>query len=442
MANMKAPPHNNEAEQSVLGCMLLKDRLVAVIMGELNRDDFYHERHALIFDTIASLHNRGTAVDLVTVSQELINRGVIEMSGGLQYLASLTGIVPALSAATSYCAIIKHAALSRRLISYGQDIAAQALDGTAPGELLDSAAQGLLSLSAATVRAGESSTLAELAQGVLDQVGENCKRSDISGITSGIYDLDQLLWGWQKSDLIILAARPSMGKTTMALNFSTAAARTGSAVAFFSLEMSRGQLAMKVMSELSQVPLRNMQRGVMTDTTWPRLVVAAGQAKHMGGLVIIDDTPALSVSRLRTKLKLLMMRTPISLVVVDYLQLMTAPGKENRTQEVSEISRSLKALAKELGIPVIALAQLNRGLEGRTDKRPMMADLRESGAIEQDADIIIFLYRDEVYNRDSPTPGVTEINVAKHRNGETDKVSVAFNKYTSTFQNLTRREDD
>lgn len=439
----RVPPHNIDAEQSVLGSILLKDKSYMSASEIISANDFYQDRHKVIFKTMEELFHRGEPQDLVTVTNLLNDTNQLENAGGASYLASLTSVVPVTANISSYARIIKQKAILRNLINISSDIANSCFEDQDDIEdLVDRAEQSIFDVAG---RKGGSDFLhlKEIIPGCFDKVEELYKRKElITGVPTGYYELDKLTAGLQESDLIVLAGRPSMGKTAFALNIAQHAALIEKiGVAVFSLEMSKEQLAMRLLSSVGHIDSQRIRTGRLQSEDWPHLTRAVGMLSEAP--IYIDDTPALSVLEMRSKVRRLASQYDIGLVLVDYLQLMRGRSAENRTQEISDISRSLKALAKEHNVPVLALSQLNRGLESRTDKRPMMSDLRESGAIEQDADVICFIYRDEVYDKteDNPNKGIAEIIIGKQRNGPTGMTRLFFKKEYTMFENLSSYED-
>jgi len=439
----RIPPHNNDAEQSVLGSILLKDSAFTAVMDILSPEDFYRKAHRMIFETMIDLFQKSEPHDLVTVTNLLNDKNCLEEVGGPTYLASLTSIVPVTSNIIAYARIIRQKAVLRNLITVNSDIANRCFEEQGDIDLLvDDAEQAIFDI--AGKKSGSSFTaLKNIIPGCFETVEQLYKRKElITGVPTGYTDIDKMTAGLQPSDLIILAGRPSMGKTAFAMNIAQHAAlmeKTG--VAIFSLEMSKEQLTMRLLSSVGHIDSQRIRTGKLQTEDWPRLTRAVGMLSDAP--MFIDDTPAISVLEMRSKIRRLAAQHDIGLVLVDYLQLMRGRAVENRTQEISEISRSLKALAKEHKVPVLALSQLNRGLESRTDKRPMMSDLRESGAIEQDADVICFIYRDEVYNKseDNPNRGTAEIIIGKQRNGPTGVAQLFFKKEYTMFENMSHFDE-
>ena len=439
--DLKVPPHSLEAEQSVLGGLMLDNQAWETVADLVNEKDFYRHDHALIFRAIAALSDEDKPYDVVTISDWLEQRGELENIGGLAYLGILANDTPTAVNIKAYADIVREYSILRNLIQVGHDIANSAYnaDGRPSKELLDEAERLVFQIAeeGAGNREGFQDIKSLLTKAV-EKVEELFKSDEpITGISSGFSKFDEKTSGLQKSDLIIVAGRPSMGKTTFAMNLAENAAVSGEkSVAVFSMEMPGEQLAMRMMSSLGRIDQHNLRTGKLDDQDWPRLTSSVSMLSK--ARLFIDDTPALSPTELRARTRRLKREHGLDMIVIDYLQLMQISGSsENRATEISEISRSLKALAKELNVPVIALSQLNRSVEQRPDKRPVMSDLRESGGIEQDADVILFIYRDEVYNPDSADKGVAEILIRKQRNGPIGTVKLAFLGQFTRFENLT-----
>jgi len=442
-AKHRLPPHNQEAEQCVLGSILLKNEALAKVLEIITEVDFYREAHKTIFSVMLRLFEKNEPQDLITVTNLLKNQNKLDEVGGPLYLASLTDIVPATANIVYYAKIVRQKAILRNLIQTTTDIASRCFEEQDDIDtLVDEAEQTIFEISRAKSGQGFQalSTIIPQTFTAIEKLFE--RKELITGIPSGYDDLDRLTAGFQPSDLIILAGRPSMGKTALALNIAQGAAilhKTPAAI--FSLEMSREQLCMRLLCSVSRIDSHRVRTGFLKDQDWPKLTRATGILSEAP--IFIDDTPAISVLEMRAKARRLTSQHKLGLIIVDYLQLMKGrAGVERREQEISEISRSLKAMAKELNVPVIALSQLNRSLESRPNKRPLLSDLRESGAIEQDADVICFIYRDEVYNtaEDNPKRGIAEVIIGKQRNGPTGSIELAFLARYTTFENLTRRE--
>lgn len=435
----RVPPQNVEAEQSVLGTILLSDHSLSTVLELLVSNDFYRDNHKLIFEAMIVLFERNEPQDIITVANQLKDLNQLDKAGGVAYLAMLTSIVPVTANLLYYAKIIRQKAVLRNLISVNTEIASRCYEEQGDIDtLVDEAEQAIFEI--ARSKSDKSFTpLKNIVPDAFKTVEMLYSRKEqITGVPTGFPDLDKMTAGLQPSDLIILAGRPSMGKTAFAMNIAQNASifqNIGTAV--FSLEMSKEQLAMRLLCSTGPVDSQRVRTGRLQNEDWPKLTRAVGMLTEAP--IYIDDTPAISVLEMRAKVRRLAAQYPLGMIIVDYLQLMRGrTSSENRTQEISEISRSLKAMAKELNVPVIALSQLNRSLESRPDKRPMMSDLRESGAIEQDADVICFIYRDEVYNKgeDNPNKGIAEIIIGKQRNGPTGTVKLTFIKEHTMFENL------
>lgn len=426
----KIPPQQLEAEQSLLGGILIDSSGLPAALEVLKGDEFYKDSHRTIYTAIQDLFERNEPVDLLTVTDLLSERKQLEAVGGVSYVASLTEVMGSSANVAAYAKIISEKAVLRRLIQTANEIISFSYGGRSAEEVLENAESAIFKLAERKIR-NSYFPLKEVVKKNIETIERLQEYRDaVSGVPSGFTDLDKLTAGFQKSDLIILAARPSMGKTALALNIASNAAKKGFPVGFFSLEMSKEQLAMRLLCMEARVDSHKIRSGFLSRQECAKLLNAAGA--YMDVPILIDDTPSISPLELRAKARRMMSDQGLGIVMVDYLQLMKGrDNSERREQEISEISRSLKALAKELDIPVIALAQLNRKVEERADKKPMMSDLRESGAIEQDADVIAFIYRDEVYNRDTKEPGVAEVIIGKQRNGPLGNVKLSYiNTYT------------
>jgi replicative DNA helicase len=433
----KIPPQQIEAEQSLLGGILIDSGGLPSALEILRGDEFYRDAHRTIFQAIQALFERNEPVDLVTVADLLAETNQLEAVGGSTYLASLAEMVPSAANVAAYARIVNEKALLRRLIQAANEVTSWCYGGgKSIEEILDHAEASIFSITENRIRTSYF-LIKEVVKRSIETIESfQESREMVTGVPSHYMDLDKLTAGFQKSDLIIIAGRPSMGKTAFALNIArNAALDSGIPVGFFSLEMSKEQLAMRLLCAEARVDSHKIRTGFLNQQECAKMLTAAGY--FMDASLYIDDTPAISSLELRAKARRMMADRGLGMVVVDYLQLMRSrEGLERREQEISEISRSLKALAKELNIPVIALSQLNRKVEERHDKRPQLSDLRESGAIEQDADVIAFIYRDEVYNKDTKDKGVAEILIRKQRNGPTGDVRLAYiNSYTR-FENL------
>jgi replicative DNA helicase len=433
----KLPPQQIEAEQSLLGGILIESEGLPAALEILRGDEFYRETHRIIFRAFQELFERNDPIDLITAVDFLTGKSQLDAVGGATYLASLTEMVPSAANVAAYAKIINEKALLRRLLQAASEITSWCYGGgKSVEEILDHAESAIFSVTENRLRTSyfQIKDIVKKSIEAIEKFQED--REMVTGVPSFYTDLDKLTAGFQPSDLIIIAARPSMGKTALALCIArNAAMRGGFPVGIFSLEMSKEQLAMRLLCAEARVDSHKIRTGFLGQQECVKMLNAAGL--FMDAPMYIDDTPAISALELRAKARRMMTDRGLGLIVVDYLQLMRArEGTERREQEISEISRSLKSLAKELNIPVIALSQLNRKVEERHDKRPLLSDLRESGAIEQDADVIAFIYRDEVYNRDSADKGIAEIHVSKHRNGPTGNIKLRFIDSYTRFENL------
>jgi replicative DNA helicase len=439
----RLPPQNLEAEQCVLGSVLLQQGALVKVIEYLAPEDFYRDAHKTIFAAMVELFERNEPQDLITVTNILKDKNRLDTIGGPAYLASLTDIVPVVANIGFYGKIIRQKAILRHLIQTSTEIAARCYEEQDDiDSLVDDAEQTIFEISRSKSGQGFQA-LSKIIPNTFRALEKRFERKElITGVPTGYEEFDRLTAGLQASDLIILAARPSMGKTALAMNIArNAAVQHKIGVAVFSLEMSEEQLALRMLCSESRVNSQDLRTGFIKDRDWPKLTKAAGDLSE--ARIFIDDTPAITVLEMRAKSRRLKTEHDIGLIVVDYLQLMQGRrSAERREQEISEISRALKAMAKELHVPVIALSQLNRGLENRPDKRPKLSDLRESGAIEQDADVICFIYRDEVYNQseDNPRKGLAEVIIGKQRNGPTGKFELTFLKEYTTFENYINRD--
>ena len=434
----KTIPANPEAEEAVLGSLLIDPDAVIKVASFLEPDDFYREKNAWIYQAVLHLHERREPADFVTLVDELERRNQLQEVGGAAYITSLINSVPTAVYIEHYAHIVERTATLRRLIGAAGQIATLAYEEADDvGEVVDRAEQIIFSVSERRVRR-DLVPVRQVMHDVVDRIDFlHRHRGDVLGVPTGFTKLDKLLGGFQKSDLIILAARPSVGKTSLALNFAlNAARRHKKVVGFFSLEMSAEQLVQRLLSVETGINQQRLRQGEIEDHEWQMLMEAAGVLSET--MLFIDDTPAVSALELRTKARRLQAEHGLDLVIVDYLQLMRGEGSrnENRVQEISYISRSLKSLARELETPLIALSQLSRAVESRTDHKPQLSDLRESGAIEQDADIVMFIYREEMNKEASERKNIADIIVAKHRNGPTDTVPLYFQKELTRFADL------
>jgi replicative DNA helicase len=439
----KLPPQSIEAEMSILGGILLDNEAINRVLDNLVPDDFYRESHRKIMRAMIELNEHREPCDLITLTTILKKRGELEEVGGAPYLATLVDYVPTAANIAYYSKIVKEKAISRNLISAATEIVTDGFDDQADiEELLDKAQKAIFQISENRINTPYFA-LSMILKDSIKYIGELYeKKESITGVPTGFIDLDQKTAGFQRGDLIIIAGRPSMGKTAFALNIAQYAAvhaQPSYPVVIFSLEMSKEQLVTRLLCSEARVDASRLRTGHLVEGDWDKIM--RGADKLHEAKIFIDDTPAISVMEMRAKARRLRAEHGIGMIVVDYLQLMRGGSSpESRQQEISEISRSLKALAKELSVPVVALSQLNRGLESRTDKRPIMSDLRESGAIEQDADIIMFVYRDEVYNKENPdVKGRAEIIIGKQRNGPIGTVDLTFLGEYTRFENCSVR---
>lgn len=438
----KLPPQNIEAEQSVLGAILLDNSALTTTLELLDYDDFYKDSHRRIFLSMTDLFDKNEPIDIITLTDHLKRKNDLEAVGGTGYLTALVSLVPTSANIRYHSKIVREKAMMRGLLRSVTDIASNVYDGELDvEELMDFAEKTVFDLSEKRIKASFV-TLKEVIKDSFQMIEQLYDRKEtITGVASGFKALDELTTGFQRSDLIIVGGRPSMGKTAFSLNIAQhVGVNSNEPVAIFSLEMSKEQLAFRMLCSEARVDSNKIRKGFIQKDDWHNLTSAA--SKLAGSPIFIDDTSGMSVLEMRAKARRLKAEHGLSLVIVDYLQLMRGRGNvERREQEISEISRSLKGLAKELRVPVIALSQLNRGVESRTEKKPTLADLRESGAIEQDADVILFLYRDEVYTKDkSNKKGTAEIIIAKQRNGPTGEITLSFLTHCTRFEDHSNRE--
>ena len=439
--NTRIPPHSVEAEQSVLGSILLdKDAMISV-SETLIPEDFYKEAHRVIYECMLKLYNNQSEIDLITLADELRDQGYLDDIGGIAYITSLSTIVPTTSNIKYYINIVKEKSISRQLISAANDIINLGYDSSTKVEdVLENAEKKIFDISQERTTNDFQPINQVLTEtlSMLEKLYE--EKSDVTGLTTGFRDLNKKINGLQRSDLLLIAARPAMGKTAFALNLVQNAALKGDAsVAVFSLEMSKEQLVQRMVAAQSSVELKKIKTGTLAANDWPR--ITDGMAVLSGAKIHIDDTPGIKISELRSKCRKLKIEKGLDLVLIDYLQLMEGEGhNESRQQEIAKISRSLKILAKELDCPVVALSQLSRAPEQRADHRPMLSDLRESGSIEQDADIVMFLYRDDYYNPDTEKKNIGEVIVAKNRHGETGTVELVWFGGIQKFADKMREE--
>uniref|UniRef100_A0A8J7VYR6 Replicative DNA helicase n=1 Tax=Coralloluteibacterium stylophorae TaxID=1776034 RepID=A0A8J7VYR6_9GAMM len=437
---LRIPPQSVEAEQAVLGGLMLAPESLDTVGDLVSEDDFYRRDHRLIYRAIRDLANKNQPFDAVTLGEWFENNGVAEQVGGGAYLIELATTTPSAANIKAYAEIVREKAVLRQLIEAGTEIVNDGFqpEGRSTSEVLSDAEQKVFKIAEQGARGRRAyvplrDAMKEAFQ-MLQERYEN--QGNVTGLPTGFNDFDEMTAGLQPSDLIILAARPAMGKTTFALNMAEyAALKSKKTAVVFSMEMSASQLAFRLISSMGRVNAGRLRTGQLEDEDWSRVNSAIKMLSEVK--IFIDDTPALSPNEVRSRCRRIKREHDLGIVVIDYLQLMQVPGNsENRATEISEISRSLKALAKELHVPVIALSQLNRSLESRTDKRPVMSDLRESGAIEQDADIIVFIYRDEYYHKESADKGLAEIIICKQRNGPTGSVKLKFFGEYTRFDNL------
>lgn len=440
--NQRKLPQNIEAEQSVLGAMLIRQEAITETQEILRADDFYREAHRIVYNAIEELFSNHEAVDLVTLTEQLRKTNNLDKVGGISFVTALANSVPTAANVVYHAKIVKEKAELRRLIDAATEIATKAYaDEDDVDDIMDDAEKKILAIAANQMR-GSFVPISEIIISAIDRVErlyEN--QGGLTGISTGFSDLDQLTSGLQPSDLVLVAARPSMGKTAFTLNIATYAALHDSSVAFFSLEMSKEQLVQRMICSEGGIDSQRLRTGDLLDEEWTQLIATADRLST--AKIYIDDTPGITVMELRSKARRLKAEHGLDLVIIDYLQLMqgrSARSGDNRQQEISEISRSLKALARELGVPVVALSQLSRSVESRQVKKPMLSDLRESGSLEQDADIVMFLYREDYYNQETENKNITEVIIAKHRNGPIDTVRLFFHKEYTKFRSVSPME--
>ena len=433
----RIPPQNVEAEQAVLGAMLLSHDAVIVAMEKLQSQDFYRDVHRIIFAAMEHLHRENKEIDVITLPDELKRMKKLDDVGGLEYVLNLPNLVGSAANIEYYANIVAEKALARNLISTCTELTTEAYDGQKETEaLLDDAERRILQLSD-TKNRGDFASVGAVVEVTLDKITKLYEnKAGLTGLPTGFRDLDRMTSGLQPSDLILVAARPSMGKTAFTLNIAqNVGVRQHKTVAFFSLEMSQEQLVQRLLCQIAHIDSQKLRTGQLnSDEEWTRLTDACD--KLYESPIYIDDTPGISVAEMRSKARRLKSEHGLDLIIVDYLQLMQGRNAESRQQEISEISRSLKALARELKVPLIALSQLSRSVESRQDKRPMLSDLRESGALEQDADIVSFLYREDYYDKETENQHITEVILAKHRNGPVGSVKLYFKNEFTLFLNL------
>jgi replicative DNA helicase len=433
----RTPPNDIAAEQSVLGAMLLSKDAIADVVEVLREGDFYRPSHQVIYATVLDLYGRGEPADAVTVAADLTRTGDIGRVGGAPYLHTLVSMVPTAANAGYYGRIVREQAILRRLVEAGTRIVSMGYAGTGDVDMMVDRAQAEVYDVTDRRTSEDYAPLSDLMGDALNEIEAISNRGgEMVGVPTGFTELDKLTNGLHPGQLIIIAARPAIGKSTLGVDIARAASiKHGLASVIFSLEMSRNEIVMRLLSAEAQVPLHHMRSGTMSDADWSKLAAKMGTVSEAP--LFIDDSPNMTLMEIRAKCRRLKQRHDLRLVIVDYLQLMTSGKRvESRQQEVSEFSRSLKLLAKELGVPVIAISQLNRGPEQRVDKKPMLSDLRESGSLEQDADMVVLLHREDAYERESPRAGEADFIVAKHRNGPTQTVTVAFQGHYSRFVDM------
>lgn len=435
----RIPPHSVESEQSILGSIILDKDAIITVAETINPGDFYKEAHKIIYESMLSLNSNNEPIDLITLIEELRKEGHLDNVGGISYLTSLSTIVPTTSNVKYYANIVKEKSVMRQLIKASNEIINLGYDAsTGVQEILEKAEKNIFDISQEKA-SDDIQPINLVLQDTFDMIERLCtEKSEVTGITTGFTDLNKKINGLQRTDLILLAARPAMGKTAFSLNLVQNAALKGDAsVAVFSLEMSKEQLVQRMLSAQSNVELSKIKTGNLGESDWPRIIDAMAVLSEAN--IFIDDTPGIKISEIRSKCRRLKIEKGLDLILIDYLQLMEGEGKnENRQQEIAKISRSLKILAKELDCPVIALSQLSRSPELRKDHRPILSDLRESGSIEQDADIVMFLYRDEYYHDDSEKKNIGEVIVAKNRHGETGSVELVWFGQVQKFADKVR----
>jgi len=437
----RIPPQNIEAEQAVLGAMLIEREAISKVAEFLRPEDCYREAHRLIFNAMLELFNKNDAVDMVTVIEFLRKGDKLEAAGGISYITSLANSVPTAANVLYHAKIVEEKALLRQLINAATNIATLGYEASEEvTTILDTAEKTILAVSSRKA-GGEFTPIKTIIFDAFTKIEQlYASKGSITGLSTGFKDLDRLTSGLQPSDLILIAARPSMGKTAFVLNIAQhIGIKEKKAVAFFSLEMSKEQLVQRMLCAESTIDSQRLRIGELEPNDWTKLV--AGADRLSSAPIFIDDTSGITVMEMRSKARRLKIEYDLQLIIIDYLQLMqgsSKKGSENRQQEISEISRSLKGLAREIGVPVIALSQLSRSVESRQVKKPMLSDLRESGSLEQDADIVAFLYRDDYYNPDSEQKNITEVIIAKHRNGPVDTIQLFFHKQFTKFSDLSK----
>ncbi|WP_391206000.1 replicative DNA helicase [Psychrobacillus sp. L4] len=434
----RVPPHNQEAEQSVIGAIFLEPQALITAAEIIMPEDFFRVAHQKIFQTLLRLSDQGKAIDVVTVTEELSAKKELEDVGGISYISEIANAVPTAANIAHYAKIVEEKSILRRLIRVATSIVEDGFTREDEVEALLAEAERKMMEVASRKNAGDFQHIKDVLVETYDNIEKlHSRKGDVTGIPTGFRDLDRITAGFQRNDLIIVAARPSVGKTAFALNVAqNVATKTDENVAIFSLEMGAEQLVMRMLCAEGNIDAQVLRTGALTTEDWRKLTMAMGSLSNAG--IFIDDTPGIRVNEIRSKCRRLQQEYGLGMILIDYLQLIQGSGgsQANRQQEVSEISRSLKGLARELKVPVIALSQLSRGVEQRQDKRPMMSDLRESGSIEQDADIVSFLYREDYYDKETENQNMIEIIIAKQRNGPTGTVTLAFVKEFNKFVNI------
>ena len=438
----RVPPQSIDAEMSVLGAMLIKKEAITQAQELLKADDFYREAHRLVYDAMLELAGNGEPVDLVTLTEALRKKEILEKVGGISFLTQLANYTPTAANIVYHAKIVKEKSELRHLIDAATEIASAAYEATDEvTDIMDDAEKKILAI-AGSQSTGGFEPIKDIVINAIDHVESIYEsKGGLTGIATGFADLDAMTSGLQKSDLILVAARPSMGKTAFTLNIATHAAMNGSTVAFFSLEMSKEQLVQRMLCSEGAIDSQRLRTGKLDDKEWQELIKTADKVSK--AKLFIDDTAGISVMELRSKARRLKAEHGLDLIVIDYLQLMqgrSKGGDNSRHQEISEISRSLKALARELDVPVVALSQLSRSVESRTVKKPMLSDLRESGSLEQDADIVMFLYREDYYDQETERKNITEVMISKHRNGPIGSIELFFQKEFTKFRDLSNLE--
>lgn len=441
----RMPPQNIEAEQAVLGAMLISKEAIAETAQILSPTDFYREAHRIVYETMLELSNKNQAVDNLTVIERLNKSGLLEKVGGIAFVTALANTVPTAANVIFYAKIVREKSLMRRLINTATAIATMGYEDSEDADTIMDKAEKMILEIASNRKTSDFTPIKQIVIDTFSKIeGLYESKGGLTGLSTGFKDLDKITTGLQPSDLILVAARPSMGKTAFTLNIAShVAIKENKPVAFFSLEMSKEQLMQRMLCAEGLVESQRLRVGDLDEQDWHKLIAAAD--KFSKAPLYIDDTPGITIMELRSKSRRLQQEKGLSLILIDYLQLMqgrSSKSSDNRQQEISEISRSLKSLARELNVPVIALSQLSRSVESRQIKKPMLSDLRESGSLEQDADIVIFLYREDYYNTETENKNITDVIIAKHRNGPVDSIQLFFHKQFTKFADLLRTTDD